>query len=213
LHAQATELETAASAISGLRSETRDLEGIVAAQKDDLSEKSGKPLVMCTTGLGEDEKRLLYALSEKTAVFYSGNMSLGINILLSLVKKAAEVLYPDFDIEIVEAHHNQKLDAPSGTALMIADAVNETLDHKLEYVYDRHSEMKKREKKELGIHSIRGGTIVGEHSVIFAGPEEVITVSHSAESRNVFAQGAVAAAKYLNGKPAGLYNMQDLIGQ
>jgi 4-hydroxy-tetrahydrodipicolinate reductase len=168
---------------------------------------------MCTTGLGEDEKSLLYALSEKTAVFYSGNMSLGINILLSLVKKAAEVLYPDFDIEIVEAHHNQKLDAPSGTALMIADAVNETLDHKLEYVYDRHSEMKKREKKELGIHSIRGGTIVGEHSVIFAGPEEVITVSHSAESRNVFAQGAVAAAKYLNGKPAGLYNMQDLIGQ
>lgn len=178
-----------------------------------LSEKSGKPLVMCTTGLGEDEKKSLYTLSGKTAVFYSGNMSLGINILISLVRKAAEVLYPNFDIEIVEAHHNQKLDAPSGTALMIADALNDTLDHKLDYVYDRHSDMKKRGKKELGIHSIRGGTIVGEHSVIFAGPEEVITVSHSAESRNVFAQGAVAAARFLNGKPAGLYNMQDLIGQ
>jgi len=178
-----------------------------------LAGERNKPLIMCTTGLTEDDKKSLFALSEKTAVFYSGNMSLGINILIGLVKKAAAVLYPDFDIEVVEAHHNQKLDAPSGTALMIADAINGTLDNQLEYVYDRHTDMKKRDKKELGMHSIRGGSIVGEHSVIFAGPEEVLTVSHSAQSRNVFARGAVAAAKFMCGKPAGLYTMQDLIGK
>lgn len=177
-----------------------------------LAEQKHKPLVMCTTGLSEEDKKSLLSLSEKTAVFYSANMTIGVNVLVSLAQKAAAVLYPDFDIEIIEAHHNQKLDAPSGTALMIAKALNDTLDHKLEYVYDRHERLQKREKKELGIHAIRGGSIVGDHSIIFAGPEEVITISHSAQSRNVFARGAVAAARYVCGKPAGMYSMKDLIG-
>ncbi len=176
-----------------------------------LAEEKHKPLVMCTTGLSENDKASLRSLSEKTAVFYSANMSLGVNLLISLAQKAAAVLYPDFDIEIVEAHHNQKLDAPSGTALMIADAINVSLDDPLEYVYDRHSILKKRAKTELGLHSIRGGSIVGDHSVIFAGPEEVITLSHSAQTRNVFARGAVAAARFICGKPAGLYSMKDII--
>ena len=176
-----------------------------------LAKTSKKPLVMCTTGLSAADKKSLTALSEKTAVFYSANMSLGVNVLISLVQKAAGILYPGFDIEIVEAHHNQKVDAPSGTALMIADAVNDTLDHQLEYVYDRHGELKKRDPKELGLHSIRGGSIVGEHSVIFAGPEEVLTVSHSAQTRSVFARGAVAAARFMNGKTTGMYSMKDLI--
>jgi len=176
-----------------------------------LAEEKHKPLVMCTTGLSENDKASLRSLSEKTAVFYSANMSLGVNLLIALAQKAAAVLYPDFDIEIVEAHHNQKLDAPSGTALMIADAINASLDDPLEYVYDRHSTLKKRAKTELGLHSIRGGSIVGDHSVIFAGPEEVITLSHSAQTRNVFARGAVAAARFICGKPAGLYSMKDLM--
>lgn len=176
-----------------------------------LAENTKKPLVMCTTGLTEDNKKALHTLSGKTAVFYSANMSLGVNVLVSLVQKAAEILYPGFDIEIIEAHHNQKLDAPSGTALMIADAVNETLDNQLEYVYDRHNDRQKRDAKELGLHSIRGGSIVGEHSVIFAGPEEVLTVSHSAQTRNVFARGAVAAARFMSGKSSGMYSMKDLI--
>ena len=177
-----------------------------------LAEQKHKPLVMCTTGLSEEDKKSLLSLSEKTAVFYSANMTIGVNVLVSLAQKAAAVLYPDFDIEIIEAHHNQKLDAPSGTALMIAKALNDTLDHKLEYVYDRHERLQKREKKELGIHAIRGGSIVGDHSIIFAGPEEVITIYHSAQSRNVFERGAVAAARYVCGKQAGMYSMKDLIG-
>ncbi len=176
-----------------------------------LAEQKNKPLVMCTTGLSEDDKKALTVLSEKSAVFYSANMSLGVNVLISLVKKAADILYPGFDIEIVEAHHNQKLDAPSGTALMIADAINETLDNSMEYIYDRHDVRRKRDPKELGLHAIRGGSIVGDHSVIFAGPEEVLTVSHSAQTRNVFARGAVAAARFMCGKSAGMYSMKDLI--
>ncbi len=178
----------------------------------ELAGKSKKPLVMCTTGLSEENKKALTSLSIQSAVFYSANMSLGINILISLVKKAADVLYPGFDIEIVEAHHNQKLDAPSGTALMIADAINDTLDNQLEYIYDRHELRQKRGTKELGMHAIRGGSIVGDHSVIFAGPEEVLTLSHSAQTRNVFARGAVAAARFMFGKTSGIYSMQDLIG-
>jgi len=177
-----------------------------------LAENRKKPLVMCTTGLTDSDKAALKALSEKTAVFYSANMSLGVNVLISLAQKAADILYPGFDIEIIEAHHNQKLDAPSGTALMIADAVNDTLGHPLEYVYDRHNVLKKRDGNELGIHSVRGGSIVGEHSIIFAGPEEVITISHSAQTRNVFARGAVAAARFMCSKTSGMYSMTDLIG-
>lgn len=178
-----------------------------------LSSDRQKPLVLCTTGLSEENKKSLFALSEIVPVFYSGNMSLGINVLMRLVKQAASILYPDFDIEIVEAHHNQKLDAPSGTALMIADAVNETLDHKLEYVYDRHDKLQKRDKKEISLHAIRGGSIIGEHQVIFAGSEEILTVSHSAINRNVFARGAIAAAKFMPGKKAGMYSMTDLVEQ
>jgi len=178
-----------------------------------LARDRKKPLVLCTTGLTEDHKKALFALSTEVPVFYSGNMSLGINVLIRLAKQAAAILYPDFDIELIEAHHNQKLDAPSGTALMIADAVNETLDHKLDYVYDRHTELKKRDKKELGIHAIRGGGIIGEHSLLFAGSEEVLTISHSATSRNVFARGAVAAAKFMSGKAPGLYSMTDLVAE
>lgn len=177
-----------------------------------LAEDQHKPLVMCTTGLSPENKQSLVDLSAKTAVFYSANMSLGVNILISLAQKAASILYPEFDIELIEAHHNQKLDAPSGTALMIADAMNDTLDHQLEYIYDRHNRLQKREKKELGIHAIRGGSIIGDHRVIFAGPEEVVTISHSAQTRNVFARGAVAAARYMCDKPVGLYSMKDLIG-
>lgn len=177
-----------------------------------LAAKTGKPLIMCTTGLSEEDKSALFATADKSAVFYSGNMSLGVNILISLVQKAASVLYPEFDMEIVEAHHNQKLDAPSGTALMIADAINDTVGGDLEYVYDRHDVRKKRDKKELGLHAIRGGNIIGEHSVIFAGPEEVLTISHSAMTRNVFARGAVAAARFMKGKAPGLYSMENLVG-
>jgi len=172
-----------------------------------------KPVVFCTTGFSEEDKEKIQNASKEIPVFFSGNMSLGVNLLLALSKKAAAVLYPDFDIEIIEAHHNQKVDAPSGTALMIADAVNEELDKKLSYVYERQSVREKREKKELGIHSIRGGSIVGEHSVIFAGQEEMITLSHSAQSRNVFARGAIVAARFMKNMPAGLYTMEDLIGK
>lgn len=178
-----------------------------------LAAERNKPLVLCTTGLSEDHKKDLHKLAETVPVFYSGNMSLGINVLMRLVKQAAAILYPDFDIEIVEAHHNQKLDAPSGTALMIADAINETLDDQLSYVYDRHDKLQKREKKELGLHAIRGGSIIGEHQVMFAGSEEILTVSHSAINRNVFARGAVAAAKFMPGKNAGMYSMTDLVAQ
>lgn len=143
-------------------------------------------------------------------MFYSGNMSLGINLIIELAKKAAAVFGEGFDIEIVEQHHNQKLDAPSGTALMIADAISEVKTD-AEYIYDRHAYRKKRDKKEIGIHSIRGGNIVGEHEVIFAGQDEILTIRHSARSKTVFAVGALNAAVYLTTKKAGLYNMSDLL--
>ena len=168
------------------------------------------PVVICTTGYSEEQKKKIFAASEKIAVFYSGNMSLGINLIIELAKKAAAVFGDSFDVEIVEQHHNQKLDAPSGTALMIADAISEVKTD-AEYVYDRHSYRKKRDKKEIGIHSVRGGNIVGEHEVIFAGQDEVLTISHSARSKTVFAVGALNAAVYLKDKGAGMYNMSDLL--
>jgi 4-hydroxy-tetrahydrodipicolinate reductase len=149
--------------------------------------------------------------SEKIPVFFSRNMSVGINLLIELSKKAAKLLGEDFNIEILEAHHNQKLDAPSGTALMIADEISQSVDYEAEYVYDRHEVRRKREKNEIGIHSIRGGTIVGQHSVIFAGPNEEITLSHQAESRAVFANGALHAAEFILNKPAGMYDMSDVV--
>ncbi|MHB1483126.1 MAG: 4-hydroxy-tetrahydrodipicolinate reductase [Saccharofermentanales bacterium] len=178
----------------------------------DYAAKKDKPVVIATTGLSSEMKDSYIGLSKKVPVFVSANMSIGINMLIQLVKKAASVLSPDFDIEIVEAHHNQKLDAPSGTALMIADAINETLDDSLEYTYDRHSKHAKRSSNEIGIHSIRGGTIVGEHSVYFAGGEEVLEIAHRAQSREVFARGAIAAAKFIVTQKPGLYDMSDLIG-
>ena len=144
-------------------------------------------------------------------VFYSRNMSLGINLLIELSKKAAKVLGGQFDIEIIEKHHNQKIDAPSGTALMLADAIAGVRDGETQYVYDRHAQRKKRGKSEIGLHAVRGGTIVGEHEVIFAGNHEVITLSHSAQSKELFATGAVNAAVYMCGKAPGLYDMSDMI--
>lgn len=174
------------------------------------AERTGTPLVVATTGHTDEEKALMMAASEKVAVFFSGNMSIGINLLIELCKNAAATLGDSFDVEIIEKHHNQKLDAPSGTAIMIADAIKEERAE-TEYVYDRHSVRKARESKEIGIHSIRGGTIVGEHEVIFAGTNEVISITHQAASREIFANGALRAAKYLANKSAGLYNMSDLI--
>ena len=169
------------------------------------------PIILCTTGYTEDELDCIRQTSEKTAVFRSGNMSLGINVLQMLVRQAAKTLGEDFDIEIVEAHHRNKLDAPSGTALMLADAAKEGMEKDAEYVYGRHDRSIKRPKNEIGISSIRGGTIVGEHEVIFAGPKEVIRLSHTAESREVFAEGALRAAEFMKGRGPGMYSMTDVI--
>lgn len=168
-------------------------------------------LIECTTGLSESQKAELVSLSETVPVFSSGNMSLGINLLIELSKAAAKVLGDNFDIEIVEAHHNLKIDAPSGTAYMIADAINDELDEKASYEYNRHDKREKRPKNEIGIHSIRGGTIVGEHEVIFAGNDEILKISHSARSKALFATGAVNAAAFIIGKNAGMYTMSDMI--
>ncbi len=172
---------------------------------------TGTPIVVASTGYSDEQIAKIKAAAEQIAVFFTFNMSLGINLLVNLAKKAAEVLGDRFDIEIVEKHHNQKIDAPSGTAIMLANAINETFDNSKQYVYDRHSRRQKREKCEIGMHAIRGGTIVGEHDVIFAGNDEVITLSHSASSKTVFAEGSIKAAIFLKDKPAGLYDMQGLI--
>lgn len=171
------------------------------------------PVILCTTGYNEEQLKQIQEASKKIAVFRSGNMSTGINLLLELAKKAASVLYPDFNIEIIEEHHNQKLDAPSGTALMIADEMSSVLDDKIDYEFDRHSKREKRPVNEIGIHSIRGGTIVGEHEVIFAGPDEVIRIQHSAASRKIFANGALNAATFMKGKTQGMYSMKDVLAE
>ncbi len=169
------------------------------------------PAVICTTGLNDAQINLIKNASTKIPVFFSANMSLGVNLVCELAKKAAKVLGDSFDIEIVEMHHNQKIDAPSGTALMIADSIKSELDDDIKYEYDRHSKREKRTKKEIGIHAVRGGTITGEHEVIFAGHDELIKISHSARSKELFATGAINAAKFIIGKPAGLYNMTDML--
>ena len=174
---------------------------------------NNKPCVVCTTGLSEEQIAKLNEASKKVAILRSANMSLGINMLFKLLKEATGILAPaGFDVEIVEKHHNQKLDAPSGTALALGDAVNEALNNEYEYVYDRSGRREKRPKKEIGFSAVRGGTIVGEHDVIFAGQDEVITFSHTAYSRAVFAKGAISAAQYLYDKGPGLYDMSDVIG-
>lgn len=172
----------------------------------------GLPCVLCTTGLSPQQLARVEEASGKVAVLKSANMSLGINLLMKLLKDAAQVLAPaGFDIELVERHHNQKVDAPSGTALALADSINESMENAYEYVYDRSQVRKKREKKEMGISAVRGGTIVGEHEVIFAGADEVIEFKHTAYSKAVFGKGAVEAAKFLAGRPAGAYDMSDVI--
>ena len=182
---------------------------------DDLliyCEEKQVPVVLCTTGLTEEQLTKVRAVSEHVAVLKSANMSLGINMLTELLKKVAQILAPaGYDIEIVEKHHNQKLDAPSGTALALADSMNEALDEKYHYNYDRSVERRKRDRYEIGISSVRGGNIVGEHEVIFAGQDEVIEFKHTAYSKAVFAKGAVQAAKFLAGRPAGFYDMRDVI--
>ena len=187
-----------------------------AAAADAVMEYCAKrqiPLVFCTTGLSEEQLQKLEDTAKQTAVLKSANMSLGINLLLKLLKDAAKVLAPaGYDIEIVEKHHNQKLDAPSGTALALADSINEAMDGSYVYTYDRSQVRRKREQKEIGISAVRGGTIVGEHEVLFAGLDEVIELKHTAYSRSVFGKGAVEAARFLAGKPAGMYDMSDVIG-
>ena len=170
------------------------------------------PVVLCTTGLSEEQLSKVEEAAKKVAVLKSANMSLGINLLLKLLQDATKVLAPaGFDIELVERHHNQKVDAPSGTALALADSINESMDNAYSYVYDRSQVSKKRDSKEIGISAVRGGTIVGDHEVIYAGADEVIEFKHTAYSKTVFGKGAVEAAKFLAGKPAGRYDMSDVI--
>ena len=169
------------------------------------------PLVIATTGYTEEQTGKIKKASEKIPVFFTFNMSVGVNLIAALAKKAASILGDGFDIEIIEQHHNQKIDAPSGTAIMLANAVNSVFNDSLNYEYDRHSVRRKRPKNEIGIHSVRGGTIVGKHDVIFAGHDEVITISHEAQSKEVFAVGAVRAAKFLYGKKPGLYDMNSMM--
>ena len=173
--------------------------------------KNNVPVILATTGYSAEQIAKINDTANKIPVFFTANMSLGVNLLCSLAKSAAKILDDKFDIEIIEKHHNQKIDAPSGTALMLANALNGVFDDKYTYEYDRHSKRQKRSKNEIGIHAIRGGTIVGEHDVIFAGHDEVITLSHSAQSKEVFAAGAVKAAKFIVGKPAGLYDMGSIL--
>ena len=169
------------------------------------------PGVLCSTGYSAEQTAQIKAAAQQYPIFFSFNMSLGINLLIELAKKATCILSDSFDIEIVEAHHNQKLDAPSGTAVMIANGIEDALNEDYALVYDRHERREKRPKKEIGMHAIRGGTIVGEHTVLFAGHDEVLKISHSAQSKEVFAVGAIRAALYMVGRPAGLYAMSDLM--
>lgn len=178
----------------------------------DYVEERKIPLVLCTTGLSEEQLKRVDKVSEKVAVLKSANMSLGVNVLMKLLQEATRVLNPaGYDIEMIEKHHNLKVDAPSGTALALADAMNEVLHNQYTYSYDRSNVREKRNKKEIGISAVRGGTIVGEHEVIFAGVDEVIEIKHTAYSKGVFAKGAIEAAKFLTDKPAGMYDMSHLI--
>lgn len=176
-----------------------------------FSKEKSLPLVLATTGFSASQTEQIKKAALDIPLFFTFNMSLGVNLLVALSKKAAEVLDGNFDIEIVEKHHNQKVDAPSGTAIMLAEAINETLDNRMMYEYDRHSKREKRPDNQIGIHSIRGGNIVGEHEVIFAGHDEVITLAHKATSKEVFAVGALKAAHFMKGKSAGLYDMNNVI--
>ena len=177
----------------------------------EYAKKNTLPVVLATTGYTKEQNEEIIEASKQIPIFKSANMSLGVNLLINLARKASKILKDDFDIEIVEAHHNQKLDAPSGTALLIADNINDELSDKMVYDYDRHDKYQKRDENEIGIHSVRGGTIVGEHEVIFAGPDEIVRICHSARSREIFANGAIKAAEFLLSKKNGLYDMTNLL--
>lgn len=170
------------------------------------------PLVLCTTGYSKDEYEAISLLSKEIPVFNSGNMSLGISILSSVLKKISPILFDGFDIEIIEKHHNQKVDSPSGTALLLADSIKSSLHDEVEYIHGREG-LKKREKKEIGMHAVRGGAIVGEHEIIFAGKGETIELKHTALSRDVFASGALRACEFMVNKAPGLYNMNDVVAE
>lgn len=170
------------------------------------------PVVIATTGYSESQMEFINTTSKVIPIFMSANMSIGINLLISLVKKCAGILYEDFDIEIIEKHHNKKADAPSGTALMLAEAINSSLPSKRELLYGRSPDTGRRSKDEIGMHSVRGGSIVGEHEIIFAGNDEVLELKHSVASREVFAVGALKAAKFILDKPCGIFSMDDLVG-
>ncbi|MBQ9802713.1 MAG: 4-hydroxy-tetrahydrodipicolinate reductase [Clostridia bacterium] len=183
------------------------LSGLIAYAK-----RTATPLVVCTTGHTEEELAEMREAGRDVPVFFSRNMSLGINLLMALCRKAAATLGADFDVEIIEKHHNKKLDAPSGTALMLADCIKEADESAAHpYVFERQSVRRQRERGEIGISAVRGGTIVGEHDVLFCGKDEVITLSHSAASREVFATGALRAAHFMAGKEPGFYNMDDVV--
>lgn len=175
--------------------------------------KKNVPVVLCTTGLSDEHLAMVKEASTKVAILKSANMSLGINTILKLVNQISGMLADaNFDIEIVEKHHNQKVDAPSGTALAIADSINDALNNEYSYKFDRSPDRVKRPKKEIGIAAVRGGTIVGEHEIIYAGRDEVIEIKHTAYSKAIFGKGAVSAAKFLKGKGPGMYDMSDVIG-
>ena len=176
-----------------------------------LSRRLGIPLVLATTGLDEGQIASVREAARAVPIFFSFNMSLGVNLMSALAKAATRVLGGQFDIEIIEKHHNKKIDAPSGTAIMLAQAVSEELDAQPEYVYERHSKRQKRGKNEIGMHAVRGGSIVGEHELLFAGQDETLRIVHTAYSKEVFATGALRAAHFIPGKPPGLYDMNDLI--
>lgn len=177
----------------------------------EYAKKNTLPVVLATTGYTKEQDKEIIEAAKQIPIFKSANMSLGVNLIINLARKAAKILKDDFDIEIVEAHHNQKLDAPSGTAILIADNINDELSDKMKYEYYRHDKYQKRDKNEIGIHSVRGGTIVGEHEVIFAGPDEIVKIGHSARSREIFANGAIKAAEFLLDKKNGLYDMTNLL--
>lgn len=176
-----------------------------------FAQKTNTPVVIATTGYDDEQIEKIHDAAQKVGIFFTFNMSLGINLISALAKTATKVLGAHFDIEIIEKHHNQKIDAPSGTAIMLANAVSEELESKPLYEYDRHSRREKRPKNEIGIHSVRGGTIVGEHEIIFAGTDEIVSIKHQAMSKKIFAVGSINAAKFLKGKQSGMYSMDDII--
>lgn len=175
--------------------------------------KNNVGCVLCTTGYSEAEEAKVNEASKCIPIFRSSNMSVGVNLLINLCRKATQVLNEDFEVEIIEQHHNLKVDSPSGTALSIANAINEEFNNEKEFVYGRHSKTQRRQRSEIGIHAVRGGTIVGKHDVLFIGKDEIVTIAHEAQSKAVFAKGAIKAAKFLNNKKPGMYNMQDLINE